>query len=224
MSLGRSNSRLAMSIDLPFVTKVFSALFAIMNPIANVPVFLSLTEGASDAVRRRVAATAALGTTIGCLVSIMGGQAVLDAFGLSVDDFRLAGGLIVLTIALSMLQGSSSQTHGRTPKEKKDTVDAENVAIYPLTIPLLVGPGTIATLIVYGHAAEAQDKWPELAIGVGAFLALLTVALLSAPWLGRHLSATATAITRRLMGMILAAVAMEMIVTSLRNLFPGLSH
>ncbi|CAO4148934.1 hypothetical protein LPLAFNJD_LOCUS2825 [Methylorubrum aminovorans] len=213
-----------MSIDLPFVTKVFSALFAIMNPIANVPVFLSLTEGASDAVRRRVAATAALGTTIGCLISIMGGQAVLDAFGLSVDDFRLAGGLIVLTIALSMLQGSSSQTHGRTPKEKKDTVDAENVAIYPLTIPLLVGPGTIATLIVYGHAAEAQGKWPELAIGVGAFLALLTVALLSAPWLGRHLSATATAITRRLMGMILAAVAMEMIVTSLRNLFPGLSH
>ncbi len=224
MSPWRSNSRLAMSIDLPFVTKVFSALFAIMNPIANVPVFLSLTEGASDAVRRRVAATAALGTTIGCLISIMGGQAVLDAFGLSVDDFRLAGGLIVLTIALSMLQGSSSQTHGRTPKEKKDTVDAENVAIYPLTIPLLVGPGTIATLIVYGHAAEAQGKWPELAIGVGAFLALLTVALLSAPWLGRHLSATATAITRRLMGMILAAVAMEMIVTSLRNLFPGLSH
>ncbi|HEV2541375.1 MAG TPA: NAAT family transporter [Methylobacterium sp.] len=213
-----------MSIDLPFVTKVFAALFAIMNPIANVPVFLSLTEGASDAVRRRVAATAALGTTIGCLVSILGGQLVLDAFGLSVDDFRLAGGLIVLTIALSMLQGSSSRTHGRTPNEREDTIDAASVAIYPLTIPLLVGPGTIATLIVYGHAAETKGNWLELAIGVGAFLALLTVALLSAPWLGRHLSATATAITRRLMGMILAAVAMEMMVTSLQNLFPGLSH
>ncbi|WP_183435328.1 MarC family protein [Methylobacterium sp. R2-1] len=213
-----------MSVDLPFVTKVFAALFAIMNPIANVPVFLSLTDGASDAVRRRVAVTAAFGTTIGCLISIVGGQAVLDAFGLSIDDFRLAGGLIVLTIALSMLQGSSSRTHGRSPKEKEDEIDAASIAIYPLTIPLLVGPGTIATLIVYGHAAEAQAKWLELAIGVGAFLVLLTVALLSAPWLGRHLSVTATAIARRLMGMILAAVAMEMIVTSLRNLFPGLSH
>lgn len=213
-----------MSVDLPFVMKVFAALFAIMNPIANVPVFLSLAEGASDAVRRRVAVTAAIGTTIGCLVSILGGQAVLDAFGLSVDDFRLAGGLIVLTIALSMLQGSSSPTHGRSPKEKEDAVEAESVAIYPLTIPLLVGPGTIATLIVYGQTARAQAKWLELAIGVGAFLALLSVALLSAPWLGRHLSATATAITRRLMGMILAAVAMEMIVASLRALFPGLSH
>lgn len=213
-----------MSVDLPFVTKVFAARFAIMNPIANVPVFLSLTEGASDAVRRRVAVTAAIGTTIGCLVSILGGQAVLDAFGLSVDDFRLAGGLIVLTIALSMLQGSSSPTHGRSPKEKEDAVEAESVAIYPLTIPLLVGPGTIATLIVFGQTARAQFKWLELAIGVGAFLALLSAALLSAPWLGRHLSATATAITRRLMGMILAAVAMEMIVASLRALFPGLSH
>lgn len=213
-----------MSVDLPFVTKVFAALFAIMTPIANVPVFLSLTEGASDAVRRRVAVTAAIGTTIGCLVSILGGQAVLDAFGLSVDDFRLAGGLIVLTIALSMLQGSSSPTHGRSPKEKEDAVEAESVAIYPLTIPLLVGPGTIATLIVFGQTARAQFKWLELAIGVGAFLALLSAALLSAPWLGRHLSATATAITRRLMGMILAAVAMEMIVASLRALFPGLSH
>ncbi|KQP99818.1 antibiotic resistance protein MarC [Methylobacterium sp. Leaf121] len=213
-----------MSVDLSFVTKVFAALFAIMNPIANVPVFLSLTDGASDAVRRHVAVKAAVGTTISCLVSIVAGQAVLDAFGLSVDDFRLAGGLIVLTIALSMLQGSSSQTHGRSPKEKEDQIDADSVAIYPLTIPLLVGPGTIATLIVFGQTAKAQAKWPELALGVGAFLTLLTVALLSAPWLGHRLSATATAITRRLMGMILAAVAMEMIVTSLRNLFPGLSH
>lgn len=213
-----------MSIDLPFVTKVFAALFAIMNPIANVPVFLSLTEGASDAIRHRVAVTAALGTIIGCLVSIVGGQAVLDAFGLSVDDFRLAGGLIVLTIALSMLQGSAGQAHGGSPEEKEDPVDPESVAIYPLTIPLLVGPGTIATLIVFGHTARAQAKWLELALGVGAFLTVLTMALLSAPWLGRHLSETATAITRRLMGMILAAVAMEMIVTSLRTLFPGLSH
>ena len=213
-----------MSLDLAFVTKVFAALFAIMNPIANVPVFLSLTDGASDAVRRRVAVTASIGTAVGCLVSIAAGQAVLDAFGLSVDDFRLAGGLIVLMIALSMLQGSSSQTHARSPQEKADEVDVESVAIYPLTIPLLVGPGTIATLIVFGHTAGSQDKWLELAFGVSAFLALLTAALLSAPLIGRHLSATATAITRRLMGMILAAVAMEMIVASLRSLFPGLSH
>lgn len=213
-----------MSFDLAFATKAFAALFAIMNPIANVPVFLSLTEGASDAARRRVAVTAAVGTALGCFVSVVAGQPILSAFGLSVDDFRLAGGLIVLLIALSMLQGSASQAHARTEKEKVADLDSSDVAIYPLTIPLLVGPGTIATLIVFGHTARTQDKLMELALGMAAFLALLTVALLSAPIIGRHLSATTTAITRRLMGMILAAVAMEMIVASLRILFPGLTR
>lgn len=211
-----------MSLEFGFAAKVFAALFAIMNPIANVPVFLSLTDGASDAERRRVAVTAAIGTTIGCALSVLAGQAVLDAFGLGVDDFRLAGGLIVLMIALSMLQGSASHAHDRTPQEREETIDYAGVAVYPLTVPLLVGPGTIATLIVFGQTARAQGRWVELALGLGGFLAVLGLALLSAPLIGRHLSATATAITRRLMGMILAAVAMEMIVVSLRHLFPGL--
>ncbi len=213
-----------MSFDLAFATKTFAALFAIMNPIANVPVFLSLTQGASDAARRRVAVTAAAGTAIGCSIAVMAGQPILSAFGLSVDDFRLAGGLIVLLIALSMLQGSASRAHAATPKEKVADLDPTDVAVYPLTIPLLVGPGTIATLIVFSHTARTQHKIPELALGMAAFLALLTTALLSAPMIGRNVSATTTAITRRLMGMILAAVAMEMIVASLRSLFPGLTR
>lgn len=107
-----------MSLDFGFAAKVFAALFAIMNPIANVPIFLSLTEGASDAERRHVAISAAIGTTTGCILSVLAGQAVLDAFGLGVDDFRLAGGLIVLLIALSMLHGTASQAHDRTPQER----------------------------------------------------------------------------------------------------------
>lgn len=195
---------------------------------------MSLTEGASDAERRHVAISAAIGTTTGCILSVLAGQAVLDAFGLGVDDFRLAGGLIVLLIALSMLHGTASQAHDRTPQERAahertaqqpaEAVDYAGLAVYPLTVPLLVGPGTIATLIVFGHTAQAQGRWPELALGLGSFLAVLALALLSAPLIGRLLSATATAITRRLMGMILAAVAMEMIVASLRSLFPGLMH
>lgn len=79
---------------------------------------------------------------------------------------------------------------------------------------------------MFGHTAQAQaqGRWPELALGLGSFLAVLALALLSASLIERLLSATATAITRRLMGMILAAVAMEMIVASLRSLFPGLMH
>lgn len=212
-----------MEFDLAFATKVFAALFAIMNPFANLPVFLSLTEGASDAVRRKVALTAALGTVIGCIVSVTAGKPILALFGIGVNDFRLAGGLLILLIAVTMLQGSDSHVHATTPKEKAEDLDPAGVAIYPLTVPLLVGPGTIATLIVFGETARIQGKLLELALGLGAFLALLAATLLSAPFLGRHMPAQATAITRRLMGMILAALAVEMIVTSLRTAFPGLA-
>lgn len=213
-----------MDFDFAFVTKVFAALFAIMNPIANVPVFLSLTEGASPGAQQRTAVMAAVGTTLGCLIAVIAGEGILALFGISVNDFRLAGGLLVLLIALSMLQGTASHTHAATPKEKTEDLDPSSVAIYPMTVPLLVGPGTIATLIVFAETARTQGKVAELAAGLALFLVLLAGALLSAPFLGRHLSQTATAITRRLMGMILAAVAMEMIVTSLRALFPGLAR
>lgn len=212
-----------MEFDPTFVTKVFAALFAIMNPIANVPVFLSLTQGASDQVQRKIALTATLGTIIGCVVSVIAGKLILSLFGISVNDFRLAGGLLILLIAVTMLQGSDSHVHAATPKEKTEDLDPEGVAIYPLTVPLLVGPGTIATRIVFGETARTQGKLVELAVGLSAFLALLAVTLLSAPFLGRHLPPQATAITRRLMGMILAALAVEMIITSLRTAFPGLS-
>ena len=211
-----------MEFDLAFVTKVFAALFAIMNPVANVPVFLSLTAGASDSVQKRVALTATLGTVIGCVVSVLAGKFILTLFGIGVNDFRLAGGLLILLIAVTMLQGSDSHVHATTPMEKAEDIDPTGVAIYPLTIPLLVGPGTIATLIVFGETARTQGKIVELLLGLSSFLALLALTLLSAPFLGRYLPPEATAITRRLMGMILAALAVEMIITSLRTAFPGL--
>lgn len=213
-----------MTFDTGFATQVFAAMFAIMNPIANIPVFLSLTEGASAAVQRRISLTAIVGVSIGCVVAVLAGGTILAVFGLTVQDFRLAGGLLVLLIALSMLHGSASKVHSGTSAEQADAAELENVAIYPLTIPLLVGPGTIATLISFGETAREQGKFVELGLGLGCFLVILAASLLLAPTIGRHLSSTATAITRRLMGMILAAIAMQMIVVSLQALFPGFAR
>lgn len=211
-----------MTLDLAFSIKVFAALFAIMNPIANIPIFLSLTEGSSDSDKRRVARVTLIGVTIGCVVSAAAGGAILRVFGLTVSDFRLAGGLLVLLIALNMLHGSSSSQHQPTEKELSGSTSAQDIAIYPLTIPLLVGPGTIATLIVFGHTAMMEGKIPGLVLGLGAFLVLLAAALLSAPILAHYLSPKVTAITQRLMGMILAAIAMQMIVASLQVSFKGI--
>lgn len=211
-----------MALDLAFAVKVFAALFAIMNPIANIPIFLSLTEGSSDADRRRIAATVLIGVTVGCVISAVAGSAILSAFGLTVNDFRLAGGLLVLFIALSMVHGSASAQHQPSGKEIGQTSDAQDdIAIYPLTIPLLVGPGTIATLIVFGNTALADREVLGLALGLAAFLVLLAASLFAAPYLARFLSPKVTAIAQRLMGMILAAIAMQMIVASLQAAFKG---
>ncbi|CAD6561873.1 hypothetical protein LMG28727_07573 [Paraburkholderia kirstenboschensis] len=213
-----------MAIDFSFSVKVFSALFAIMNPIANIPVFLSLTENDSDRVKRRIAAVTFVGVTIGCLISVTVGEAILRVFGVSIADFRLAGGLLVLLIALDMLHGSSSAQ--RSPRQGElDNGNADHdVAIFPLTMPLLVGPGTIATLIVLGHTATEQSKEVSLAPRLAVFLVLLAVTPFSAPRIGRFLSPRMTAITKRLMGMILAAIAVEMMTASLSTLFPGLAR
>jgi multiple antibiotic resistance protein len=208
-----------MTFDFAFAMKVFAAMFAIMNPIANIPVFLSLTEGATEAEKQRVALVSLIGVVIGCVVSVSLGGTILRLFGVTIDGFRLAGGLLVLLIALNMLHGTASAQHHPKEKEMSPTAAPSSVAIYPLTIPLLVGPGTISTLIVFGHTAETESKLASLTIGLAAFLLVLAITLLSAPFLAKYLSARAIAITQRLMGMILAAIAMEMMVSSLQAFF-----
>lgn len=213
-----------MGFDLAFSIKVFSALFAIMNPVVNVPIFLALTDGATPAQRRRVARTAMVTVAIGCVLSAVAGAQVLALFGVNINDFRLAGGLLVLLIALSMLHGAPNAQHASTAQERADVDRADSVAIYPLAIPMLLGPGSIATMIVMGHGAMANGHELAFAAGLLAFLALLAVALLAAPSLARHLSPRVAAITQRLMGMILAAIAVDMMLTSLRAVFPALTR
>ena len=208
-----------MTFDFSFALKVFAALFAIMNPIANIPVFLSLTDGASAKEKRRVASVAMIGVAVGCALSVSIGGTILRVFGVTIDGFRLSGGLLVLLIALNMLHGNASPQHHPSQKEMSQTDEASDVAIYPLTIPLLVGPGTISTLIVFGHTAVTEQRIASLVVGLSAFLFVLALALFSAPYLAKYLSQKSIAITQRLMGMILAAIAMEMMVDSLRVFF-----
>ena len=212
-------------LDSAYCLKLFAALFAIMNPIANVPVFLSLTSGASPARQRQVAITATVGVAVGALFAALAGSAVLRLFGITVDDFRLAGGLLVLLIAISMLHGNTSTQHASTAEETS-AIDARasQSAVYPLTVPLLLGPGSIATMILFGHTAVQEGKLVELCLTLGCFVVLLAASMLLAPSIAQRLPASAISIMQRVMGMILAAIAVEMMVSALRAVFPGLAH
>ena len=210
-------------MDFTFAITFFGALFAIMNPVSNLPIFLSLTEGTSQADQRRIALKAGLFCLIMGSIFAAAGTQVLHLFGISVDDFRVAGGLVVLLLALNMLNGQDSSAHHGTASEQEAYPEAETVAFYPLTFPILVGPGTITTLIVYSH--QVTDAAHLIAYGTVflGMIELLTLTFWNAPTLGQHLSGTARVIMSRLMGMILAAIAVGMIMEGLKTLLPGLA-
>ncbi|MDV7145148.1 MarC family protein [Tropicimonas sp. TH_r6] len=206
-----------------FAIKFFGALFAIMNPITNLPVFLGVTEGAPPQVQRAIALKTASYVTIMGVVIAFAGSAILKLFGIGVDDFRVAGGLVVLLIALNMLNGGESASHHGTEGEKDSYPDAATVAFYPLTFPILVGPGTITTLILFSSQAQGLGGWITYFAVFGGIVAAIALVFWFAGDIGKHLSGTAKVIMSRLMGMILAAIAIDMIATGLKTLLPGLA-
>lgn len=210
-------------MDTDFLLRVWGGLFAIMNPFTNLPVFLSLVDGQSDAEVRRTALAVTGLTAVMCTVVALGGDAVLTFFGIGIDDFRLAGGLVVLLIGLGMLNGHDSTAHHGTSKEQAQHGELSQVAFYPMTFPILVGPGTITTILIFSGQADTAGERVSLWVALGGSVLLIGIVFSVSSWIGHLLSQTLRVIMTRLMGMILAAIAVEMITGGLKALLPGLA-
>jgi multiple antibiotic resistance protein len=201
--------------------KFAAALFAILNPFGNTAIFLSVTAERSTADRQRIALLTSVAVLITLVVAAVIGQEILDLFGISIGSFRIAGGVIVLLIALSMLRARQSGVH-HSAQEEADGQQKDNPAIFPLAIPVIAGPGAIATVILY--AEHAQSVGGALTIGevIALMCVILLVTLRAADRLSGLLGPTGMNVLTRLMGMILAAIAVEMMAGGLRDLFPQL--
>ena len=213
-------------MDLTLLVKALGAFFAIMNPFVNLPLFLSLTTGQDPAQQRRTAWRTTLFSALMCAVIAVSGSALLRFFGISLDDFRVAGGLVLLTIALGMLSGRGSSAHEGSKAEKAHAADhaaANDIAFYPMTFPMIVGPGTITTIIVLFSQADGAKKVVAVVLALILVLAALGGVLHFSSTIGRHMSLTLRTIMTRLMGMILAAIAVGMLSAGLSKLFPGLA-
>ncbi len=205
------------------LTKAFGAFFAIMNPFVNLPIFLALTTGFTVAQQRILAAKITVFSAIMCAVILFAGQKIIGFFGITVDQFRLAGGVVLAHIAWTMLNGQEATSHHGTDKEQDHMADLSALAFYPITFPMIVGPGTIATLIIHaGHARGVEGL-----IGIGAVVAVILLLLFGvlffASFFGKVLTDTMRMIMTRLMGMILLAIAVEMIVDGAKAVLPGLA-
>ena len=203
--------------------KTFISLLALVNPLGAIPFFISFTITNTRAERRRIVRVASITVAFVNAFTTLLGQQVINFFGISVNSFQVGGGIIMLLMAISMINAQPGGTK-TTPEEAVEGELKENIAVVPLAIPLLTGPGTISTVIIYADKAETWWQRASL-IGSGIAIALLVfVALSAADPISRALGRTGINVATRLMGLMLAALGVELIVDGLIALVPALRH
>ena len=210
-------------MDTADLIKAFGAFFAIMNPFVNLPIFLALTEGFDVRKQRILATKVAIFSAIMCAIILVAGSTIIGFFGITVDQFRIAGGAVLAHVAWSMLNGRGIDSHHGSEAEKGGMQDLSGLAFYPITFPMIVGPGTIATLIIYSGNASGVVELVEIGAVAGVILLALYVVLFFAASFDKILTDTARVIMTRLMGMILLAIAVEMMAAGLTAVMPGLA-
>lgn len=203
-------------LDYDLFLDLFIALFALLNPLFAIPVFLGLTSDDTAGQQQRTAAVAALTTLIALVVAALVGDQILNLFGIHVPSFQIAGGLIVLTIALAMLKGGSEEDDdAKEAAEQKQQKPGKSIAVYPLAIPLLAGPGAFVTTIVFSSRIESVGDFLTVSAAILAVVLLLWLAMAFATTAMRFLNKTAINIGTKVLGILLAAVSVEMILAGI---------
>ena len=207
--------------------KPLLTLLTIVNPLAAVPFFIHYTQGFTPAQRARTIFISSLTVFVVIAVSALAGLQVLDFFGISLASFQVGGGMLLLTSALSMLNAQPAEGRSNA-EEMQETAERSaaraSIAVVPLAIPLLTGPATMSTVVIY---ADKAKQFPQLLllVGYGFLIALATyLCFHAAQPIARVLGKTGINVMTRLMGLILAALAVEVMSEGLVKLFPVLAR
>jgi multiple antibiotic resistance protein len=169
-------------------SQFFIGLLAIVDPLGAIPVFLILTARQTAKTKRATIRLTVLSVFSVLLVSLVLGEWILSVLGISINAFRCAGGLILLLMALSMLQSNLTK-----PGEVHSLEEDETIALVPLTIPLLAGPGAISTVIVYAHQSHELTHWVLIFAAIASVCFCLLLTLIAMPWLSKHITAKSIA-------------------------------
>ncbi len=203
--------------------KPFIALLAIVNPLGIIPFFIAFTDQFTPAQKQRTIVVSAFSAFVVIAVSALIGTDLLRFFGISLQSFQVGGGLLLLLSAISMLNAAPGAVRS-VPEEVDEAVASDSVAVVPLTIPLLTGPATISTVIIYAEKAHRLVDHLVL-VGYGVVIAVVAaVCFRAAEPIARVLGKTGINVMTRLMGLMLAALAIEMMSDGLLKLLPGLGR
>ena len=202
--------------DLPALIAAFTTLFIIIDPMGLAPIFLALTSGMTKAQRRAIAIRACLIGAALMLAFLFLGEALLGFIGISMPAFRIAGGVLLFLTALEML---FQKRQARREDNATEVETHDDPSVFPLAMPLIVGPGAITTIILLAGQANGAADLAAVAAVMFTVLASVFVAFLLAPYLERLLGKTGINILTRLLGMLLAALAVQFILDGVSQSF-----
>ncbi len=197
-------------MDYAYAVSVFIAIFAIVNPIGNIPFFTTLTQDYSKEEKKRVATKAVIAATVTLVSFALVGRYLFMLFSITIPAFRIAGGLLLFRIAFSMLYGTTPGTKA-TDKEKQESVEKEMVGVIPMGIPMLAGPGAISTVMLYISHGNIWDT-VVVFISVFATMAVTYIALINADRIFNRVGRVGSLAISRIMGLILATVAIQFLI------------
>ncbi len=197
------------------------AMIIMMNPLGSLSIFLDLTKNSTMTIQRNIALRTSCSILILMIIAVWSGKEMLNLFGITIPSFRFAGGIILLLMGLSMLQSKESPV-SYTSEDDEAAKERHSIAVVPMALPVIIGPGAISTLIIItgDHSNLADKLWISilcicLTVGMGLIL------LFAVP-IARFIGTSIIKVVTRIMGMIIMAIAVGMLATGLTGLLPAL--
>jgi len=203
-------------------TSAFITLLVIIDPPGCAPIFASLTRGTDAAHRRRMAIRSAVVAWSILIFFALLGEALLDTLGIDLASFRIAGGIMLFIIALEMVFEKRTRRREVRASEIEGTPEVEDISVFPMAIPMIAGPGSIASIILLIGRADGPLQWGVVLAAMTLVILLTLLALLSAGPLMRMIGAKLEAMITRILGVILAALAAQFVIDGLKQSFPSL--
>ena len=202
---------------------LFFALFSVLNPIGTVPIFVGLTQDYDSKERANVSLWTSIDVFIILIISFFVGQYVLTFFGITINALRISGGIIIATSGFTLLNGKFNKERGINKKVEQDVQIRNDIALTPLAIPMLAGPGSISLLIAYyqeHHGTTLEIVWSSLAI-MAVSIAIYII-LRSAHYLAKILGSSGIVAISRIVGFLTIAIGVQYIISSVLSIIRGI--
>lgn len=204
--------------------KIFIALLAIINPPAVIPVYLSLTDRMPATVHQRIAKMSSTGVLCVLVISALAGEIILKGFGISLDSFQIGGGILVGIIAYGMMNAKDEQ-HKQTHEEEEEAKEkGASIAIVPITIPLLTGPGSMSLCVITASKYHGLIGYTYIFLAAILISIITYITLSNANRIRKIIGATGMNVMSKVFSLLLMALAIELVTDALKHMFPGLLH